>query len=214
MTNLPRTGRAFVDTVGVASPDARTDKEPLVEPRRVSPLHTQGVRLGLGYQPGAASPPKTGSLIGRRFKLGADEAGFGSRGPSIPAARRARSPRGRTPATTHGGGRSAPAARLGSGLSPPLRPSETNSPGTAGSGVAGDPAILGRSRINSPTRLWKLWKNDFGCGTADAARFGRFGLTQRRPGDFTTIGPVWDHSNPEACGNPGADPGSIIFLNT
>jgi hypothetical protein len=69
------------------------------------------------------------------------------------------------------------------------RSSDTNSPGSSGSGGAGDPAVWLGPEF-TPTSLWKLWTT-LGCRAARAS----LGTQAARPGDFTTRGPVWGHSN-------------------
>jgi hypothetical protein len=87
----------------------------------------------------------------------------------------------RSLAAAHGGARSAPAARLGSGRSRPAGP---------------------RRRIRLEAQAQALGPeftphlgvetvDKFACGAAGA----RLGSQAARSGDFTTLGPVWDHSN-------------------
>jgi len=65
--------------------------------------------------------------------------------------------------------------------------SDTNSPGSRGSGEGGDPAILARSRTHSPTRCGNCGK-PLRCGTAGVSAF-------KRRGDFTTLATLWDDPN-------------------
>jgi hypothetical protein len=98
-------------------------------------------------------------------------------------------PMRRSVASGHGGTRSVAAARLGSGHSRPGGPrTRIRLEGQA----QAKEAILryGSVRNSLPTSVWKLWKL-----WVVEPHAHRLGSQAARSGDFTTCGPVWDHSN-------------------